>query len=134
MPLKTKTIRQKINLRANPKQVYEALMDSKKHSAFTGDKATIGKKEGAGYSAYSGYIKGKNVKLVPGKKIIQTWKATDEQWPKGHDSEVTFEFAKSATGTQLIFTHKKVPASRYEEFRDGWKKHYWEPLKKWLGK
>lgn len=44
--MKTKTIKQTIFFKAEPHDVYEALMDSKKHSKFTGDKAVISRKEG----------------------------------------------------------------------------------------
>ena len=35
----TKTIEQTVEFSASPHEVYEALMDSEKHSAFTGAKA-----------------------------------------------------------------------------------------------
>jgi uncharacterized protein YndB with AHSA1/START domain len=39
-----KTVRQTITFKAPPHDVYEALMDSRKHSKFTGDKASISRK------------------------------------------------------------------------------------------
>ena len=35
----TKTVKQTVTFKASPHDVYEALMDSKKHAKFTGDKA-----------------------------------------------------------------------------------------------
>ena len=40
MKPKTTTITQKIILQASPEEVYNALLDSRKHSEFTGSKAT----------------------------------------------------------------------------------------------
>ena len=37
----TKTIEQTVTIKANPHDVYEALMDSEKHSQFTGAPADI---------------------------------------------------------------------------------------------
>jgi len=45
--MKTNIIKQKVRFKASPLQVYSALMDSKKHSGFTGEPAKISAKEGA---------------------------------------------------------------------------------------
>jgi activator of HSP90 ATPase len=52
-------------------------MDPKKHSEFTGSKATGKPRVGSKFTAWDGYITGKNLKLVRGKKIVQEWKTTD---------------------------------------------------------
>ena len=132
--MKTKDIKQKVILPAKQLAVYNALMDSKKHSAFTSSVCKIGKKEGAVYSAYDGYINGKNVKLVPGKKIVQTWQAIDGVWPEGYYSEITFDLKSNPKGTELTFLHKGVPENQVDEFKSGWKEHYWEPMKLYFSK
>src|SRR4051794_4630786 len=76
-----KTIKQKVKFKSRPLEIYQLLADSKKHSAFSKHKALIGKKVGTNFSVYSGYIKGINVDLVPGKRIVQAWRASD--FPKG---------------------------------------------------
>jgi len=38
--------RQSVIIKATPREVYEALMDSRKHSRFTGAKASISRKVG----------------------------------------------------------------------------------------
>jgi activator of HSP90 ATPase len=130
--MKTGTIKQKAKFKASPEEVYELLMDSKKHSAFTGAKAKIGKKEGDPYSAYDGYIVGKNIKLIPGKKIVQTWRAVDGKWPEDHESTITFDLKPSGKGTELTFTHADVPENQVAEFKKGWKDFYWSPMTEWL--
>ena len=40
MKTKVRTIKQKVVIPASPKEVYEAYVDAKKHSKFTGSKAT----------------------------------------------------------------------------------------------
>ncbi|CAN5734444.1 hypothetical protein BH11BAC7_BH11BAC7_26220 [soil metagenome] len=127
--MKTKDIKQKVIIPATPLDVYNALMDSKKHSAFTFSVCKIGKKEGSSYSAYDGYIIGKNVTLIPGKKIVQTWQPVDGVWPEDHFSEITFDLKATAAGTEINFTHKNVPVNQVEEFKKGWPENYWEPLK-----
>src|SRR5258708_17527828 len=105
--IKTKTIKQGAMFAASPMQIYKILMDSKLHTKLTGDVAKISKKVGGKFSAFSGYATGKNLILIPGKKIVQTWQASD--WPKGVTSEITFLFKSAKGGTKLMFTHKSLP-------------------------
>src|SRR5258708_3704825 len=110
--MKTKNIKQKTIIPAAPLEVYNALMDSKKHSAFTGSVCKIGKKEGSAYSAYDGYIVGKTIKLIPGKKIVQTCASIDGIWPEGYYSEITFELKKHPKGTELNFLQEGIPENQ----------------------
>ncbi len=125
------TIRQTVEFDAPPHTVFEALMDSKKHAAFTGSKASISRKVGGKISAWDGYIEGKNLRIEKDKVIVQSWRTTDFQ-EKDPDSEVMFHFSKKGKGTRLIFVHSKVPNRLAEEFRQGWIDSYWVPLKAYL--
>jgi activator of HSP90 ATPase len=128
----SKTIRQSVTFKATPHQVYEALMDSRKHTKFTGDAASVSRKVGGKITAYGGYITGKNVELVQDVKIVQTWHAAD--WPEGHESKVTFSLKPVEGGTRLAFTHTGVPDDQVESIKQGWIEHYWTPMKAMLEK
>lgn len=132
--MKTKSFQQKVIFKASPEDVYTALMDSKKHSIFTGSKAVIGKKVNDKFSAYDGYITGKNMELIPAKKIVQTWKTTDDGWPENHYSTVEFIFKKTKEETELHFIHRDIPATVEADYAQGWKDYYWEPMKAMLEK
>ena len=125
-----KTIKQSVVFRATPHEVYEALMDSKKHAQFTGAKAVISRQVGGKISAYDGWIEAVNEELVPDKKIVQKWRGAD--WPEGHWSTAVFEFTKVKEGTKLIFTQTYVPDDQVEHISQGWKEHYWERMKEML--
>ena len=131
MKIKTKKIRQTVIIKASPDEVYSALTNPKKHSEFTGDKANGTDKLGP-FSTFSGYAHGKNLKLIEGKKIVQTW--TSEDFPKKHYSEATFDLKKDKKGTKLVFTQKNVPEDSYADVSKGWEDYYWKPLKKMLEK
>lgn len=75
--METRKISQSVTLKASPHDVYEALMDSKKHAKFTGGKASISREVGGKFSAFNGYAEGINLQLVPDKKIVQSWRASD---------------------------------------------------------
>ena len=128
--MKTKPIRQVVFFKASPHEVYEMLMDSKKHSEFTGAKASISLKAGGKFSAYDGYIGGVNVELVQGERIVQKWRGSD--WTKNHYSTAIFELEKIDKGTKLIFNQTGVPEEHHEAISKGWVEHYWDKMKKAL--
>ncbi|MEI6290005.1 MAG: SRPBCC family protein [Chloroflexota bacterium] len=123
-------IEQTVTFIAAPHEVYETIMDSDRHSTFTNSEVIMSRVVGGEYSAYDGYITGKNVELVPDKKIVQTWKAVD--WEEGQYSIITFILTPIPTGTQLQFIHEKLPDGTEEEFTQGWIDNYWEPMKQYF--
>jgi uncharacterized protein YndB with AHSA1/START domain len=127
----TKAIRQTVTIGAPPEEVYSALMDEKRHASFTGAAAAISRRVGGAISCYGGHIKGINLELKPGKRIVQAWRTRD--WPAGTFSIVSFSLARKAGGrTRLAFHQVGVPARDIAAKTRGWRLHYWEPLKAFL--
>jgi uncharacterized protein YndB with AHSA1/START domain len=126
-----KTIKQKVKFKAPPKTIYQLLADSKLHSKMTGEKALIGKKVGDKFSAYSGYITGVNVDLVPGDRIVQAWRGSD--FPEGIFSMVAFNLSPTKDGgTELVLTHRGVPKALIPSIEQGWRDFYWDKIKNYL--
>ena len=130
--MKTRTIRQQITFKASPHDVYEALMDEKKHGKFTQSETKISRRVGDSLSSGDGYIDGVNPELEPDSKIVQSWHASD--WPEGHYSKVTFALTPVKGGTRLSFSHSGVPAEYTEDISQGWRDYYWQPMKEMLEK
>ncbi len=128
----SRIIKQTVTFKASPHEVYEALMDSSKHADFSGGAAEISREVGGEFMAYDGYIAGKNLELVPDRKIVQSWRAVD--WDEGYFSTVTFELIAVQEGTRLEFTQIDVPDGTEDEFTQGWIDNYWEPMKRFLEK
>ena len=63
MELNTTTITQKVTISAHPKEVFNAILNPKKHSEFTGSKATGKEVVGAKFTAWDGYITGRNIEI-----------------------------------------------------------------------
>jgi uncharacterized protein YdhG (YjbR/CyaY superfamily)/uncharacterized protein YndB with AHSA1/START domain len=128
LPLKFGTIEQAVFFEATPEEVYDALLDPKKHSQFTGSPAATNSKKGATFTAWEGYITGKNLELVKGKRIVQDWRTTEfpDYYPFSR-LELTLKAKKG--GTELKMVHSKVPADQVAEYTGGWKSAYWDPLK-----
>lgn len=130
--LKTKTLRQKVNVKAAPREVYESLMDSKLHSKLTGAKASISRKEGGRFTAYDGGIYGKNLKLVQDKLVAQEWYCQTPDWPQGHFSKLSITLSKTAAGTRISLVQELVPQAAFKDISQGWRDYYWVPMKKML--
>jgi activator of HSP90 ATPase len=131
--MKVTTIRQKVLIPTEPDKVYEAFIDGKKHSAFTGSRATCDPKVGGKFTAWDGYISGKNLELEKGKKIVQEWITTE--WPKGYPpSKLELSFEKAENGTEILMIHSGVPAEQAAEIEQGWTGFYWQPLEEYFKK
>ena len=133
MKAKVRTIKQKVVIPASPKEVYEAYVDPKKHSQFTGTKATGKAVVGGKFTAWDGYIFGKYLELDDGKRVVQEWTSTD--FPKGADpSRLELCFNKVPEGTELVMVHSKVPEEIADDAAEGWIEWYWDPLKEYFSK
>ena len=130
--MKTKTIRQTALFRASPRDVYEVLMDSRRHGELTGSKASISRKVGGKFSVYGGEITGSNLVLMQDKKIVQAWRYDMDGWPKGHYSKAVFTLSRLGNRTRLSFVQSRVPQACAEEIAKGWKDYYWGPLRRML--
>ena len=115
--VKKETIRQKTMVPAEPAKVYEAFINMKEHSAFTGSKTTGDGRVGSKFTAWDGYISGKNIELKPGKRIVQEW-ATSE-WPEDFPpSRLELTFKKVKGGTEISMVQSDVPAEQAEELKE----------------
>lgn len=127
-----KTLTQKVVFKnTTPEQLYDLYMDSKLHSLVTGDTAKITKKEGAAFTAYGNYIAGKNLQLVPGKLIVQSWRGTDFK-KADMDSTFILQFEKKGNDAILHMVHANVPDAEAEGIKSGWTDFYWTPWKAYL--
>ena len=61
---------------ASAQEIYDAWLDSIGHSEMTGGAAEMSDEIGAEISAWDGYISGRNLELVPGERIVQSWRTT----------------------------------------------------------
>ena len=128
--MKTVTIRQSVFVQgAKPGDIYEMLLDSRKHAAFTEFPARINRKEGGKFEAGGGYITGRNLELHKGRKIAQAWRADEPAWPADHFSRATVTLKRVKGGTRLSFYQSGIPARYRKIMKQGWWEYYWKPLK-----
>jgi activator of HSP90 ATPase len=122
-----KTIQHTVSFKASPEAIFEALLDSEKHSAFTGAPAAVDRRVGGATSAYGGHVVGINLDIVTNRRIVQAWRPKD--FPEGVFTVLSYELAPEGDGTKLTFTQNAVPDSAYEHLNKGWEERYWKPLR-----
>jgi uncharacterized protein YndB with AHSA1/START domain len=68
--MKTRTLHQTVTFKASPTEVYEMLMDSRKHRSLSGMPTKISRKVGGRFTAWGTHISGFNLALLSGSKIV----------------------------------------------------------------
>lgn len=118
-------------LPAPPERVYQAWLSGKEHAAMTGGAAKGSARVGGAFTAWDGYIQGKVLKLERNKRIVQSWR-TSEFPADSPDSRIDVLLEPSARGTKLTLVQTDIPDGQGRQYRDGWKEHYFEPMKRYF--
>jgi uncharacterized protein YndB with AHSA1/START domain len=138
-------IHQEPVFKASRKRVYEALTDANQFGKVvqlsaamqtggmkTGTASvTISREAGGAFSAFGGYVTGRQIELVPNERIVQVWRAGS--WDPGSFSIARFVLVEQGTETKVKFDHTGFPKGQAEHLAEGWRINYWEPLAKYLG-
>lgn len=125
------SIHQEVVINASADRIYDALTSEQHFSGFTGGAPSeIDATAGGAFTCFGGMITGRNIELVPGRRVVQAWRV--KNWPEGAYSIVRFELEATGTSTQLVFDQSGHPALAKEELEGGWHKMYWDPLRTYL--
>ena len=125
------SFRLKTRLPARPAAVYRAWLSGAGHSAMTGAPAIASDKEGETFTAWDGYITGRNVTLKPEWCIVQAWR-TSQFSQSDPDSRLELCIHPSGDGSELLLIHTNIPADQAAGYETGWVDHYFEPMKKYF--
>jgi len=128
----TVTVHQSYYFNATPEQLFNLLLKEELHTAFTGSKAKINDVVGEDFTAWDGYIEGKNLEIIPNQKIVQLWRSQEEGWPENHFSTATFVFEAKDNGTELTFDQNNIPQVCADNVAQGWIDYYWKPMEEYL--
>jgi activator of HSP90 ATPase len=124
-------IQQTVDFGAAPARVFDAYVDSREHAQFSGEPAEISRESGGSFSCWSGQIVGRQLELVPGKRIVQAWRVS--AWPAGVYSIVRIELEPKGNGTHLTLYHTGLPDGSSSAIAAGWPMRYWDRMKKHFG-
>lgn len=116
------------NIHAHPADVWQALTDCKVIEKWSGAPCQMSPDENFAFSLWGGDIHGKNIEIIPQKKLVQQW--FSGQWER--PSLATFTLKESAHGTELKLVQTDIPDEALAEIDSGWDDYYLEPLKRLL--
>ena len=108
-------------------ELYSSWLDSDLHTQMTGGKAEVSNQVGAKFTAWDGYIEGKNLDLEPPSRILQSWRTSDfgENDP---DSILEITFIAQGGDTMVTIKHSVLPADGMR-YHQGWVDAYFTPMR-----
>jgi activator of HSP90 ATPase len=117
---------------ASPQEIYDAWLSSDGHEKITGGKpAQMSAQEGAAFTVWNGYISGRNLKLEPPRRIVQSWRTTKFS-AADSDSQIEVLLEPAPGGTRITVRHSNVPDG-HTSYRDGgWQRSYFDPMKEYF--
>lgn len=116
--------------KVKPSEIYVAWLDSVQHSNMTGGLAECSDKIGGTFTAWDGYIEGKNIELKANEEIIQSWR-TSEFGENDENSKLIIRLKESENGTELILNHSNIPEGQ-TQYKKGWLEHYFTPMENYF--
>ena len=124
-----KTIDQTYEVNAPIENVWHALTDATLINKWNAGPATFDAQEGGTFSLWGGDIHGTNTKVIPNELLEQDW--------YGHDNpdvcyKVSFSLSEDSGVTLVHLIHADVPDDEVQDFADGWKDYYFDPIKQLL--
>jgi uncharacterized protein YndB with AHSA1/START domain len=112
---------------ASPRAVYDAWLSSEQHAEMTGGGARIDPRVGGEHRAWGDYITGKTLELIPGARIVQSWRTAE--FPEGSgDSYIAVDFDEEGDLTRVEIAHSDIPEGQGVRYESGWHEHYFAPM------
>lgn len=121
----------RFSLHAPARDIYAAWLDSAKHTAMTGSPARASRLIGGEFTAWDGYISGKNLLLVENKKIVQSWRSSEfpEEAP---DSVLSLLLTEREGITEVELEHRDIPPGQGVQYQSGWIEFYANPMQEFF--
>ena len=115
---------------ATPEDIYHSWLNSKEHELMTGSPAEISDQVEGEFSAWDGYITGKNLELNPPLRIFQSWRTTEFE-TSDPDSLLEITFVAEGPATRVTIRHSELP-DHGMQYQQGWIDAYFNPMKEYF--
>ncbi len=123
-----KSIKQTYTIHATVEEVWKALTDPKVIDKWGGGPAEMSREEGFEFSLWGGDVWGKNIEVIPNRKLVQEW--FGGKWDK--PSIATFALSPKGEQTIIDFANFDVPDAEFSDIEKGWRDYYLGPIKEYL--
>lgn len=104
--------------------LFSALTNAATIQLWTGEPAVMEPVEGTEFSLWEDSIVGKNITIVPGKKLVQEWYFGETDQP----SIVTILLHAEKNHTSVELRHTNIPDEIYDNITQGWNENYFGAL------
>jgi activator of HSP90 ATPase len=111
--------------------LFNAWLDSEKHTLFTGGEAEIAPIVNGKFTAWDGYIEGMTTLIEPHNRIVQKWRTTEFE-DSDEDSILEILLEEVPNGTKITLKHSNIPEGQGDSYKQGWVDHYFEPMKNYF--
>jgi activator of HSP90 ATPase len=115
----SKTIKITRHIKADPDEIYRALVNAFSLELWTGEQAEMSEEPGSEFSIFGGSIIGINIEFITDKKIVQKWYFGEDTL-----SDVSITLTPEKGKTKVEVFHEGVPEEAYENMLEGWKDTY----------
>jgi activator of HSP90 ATPase len=121
-----------VQLNASVKEIYNAWLDSEKHSKMTGAVAKCSNELGGKFDIWEGYITGENMDLIENEEILQSWRTTEFD-SADEDSVLHLYFTENDKGTLLTLNHSNIPSGQ-TQYIAGWEENHFVPMREFFNR
>lgn len=113
-------------------ELYAALTDPRRASAYTRSAAAMDVKAGGQFSFLGGVISGYYVDVQPPTLLKQQWRLGS--WPVGVHSSVVLQLVKDEPGVTILeFAQSGIPAGQLQSVQEGWRANFFDAIKAVFG-
>ena len=123
-----KDFRYKIEITADPEEVFAALTNPFQIGLWSGYPADMKPEVGYMFSLWEGDITGVNLEVIPNKRLVQEWFFGEQE----EQSVVRITLKKEGTKTGVDLLHTHIPDEVYDEITEGWRDYYLGAIKEML--
>jgi activator of HSP90 ATPase len=107
------------------RRLFDTYVTSDLHARATQAEAVVGDKAGDEFRVFGGGVKGRNLAVVDGRMIVQTWRGRPWQ-DTDLDSVLVLAFSDTPSGAKIELSQANIPDQAYPMVNEAaWHDRYW---------
>lgn len=129
--ISTTKLSMKEEFKAPAAEVFAAFTSQDMLAAFSNAPAVSEAHKGGRFALYNGMVEGAYEAVEAPKSLSLRWRL--KSYPPGHHAQIQLSFEETGDATKLRLSATQVPAEEAERTEDGWRRHYFQNIKRTFG-